>query len=123
MKNKILRAVLIVSLVMPMGMLSGQGLPTILSTSELEHLVATIVSDFSKNTSTNDASWVGRNAYERNSRTIKIFDAQDQLLLEVQVRNPRDLKHKELQQLLGLSDYLTSYGGTKYFRLDFIEEQ
>lgn len=49
---------------------------------------------------------------------IKIYDANDELLLEAPITKLRQYKNKHLRKLLNASDYLTEYGNTKYYRLD-----
>ncbi|WP_420385919.1 hypothetical protein [Roseivirga sp.] len=49
---------------------------------------------------------------------IKIYDANDVLLLEAPITKLRQYKNKHLRKLLNASDYLTEYGNTKYYRLD-----
>lgn len=49
---------------------------------------------------------------------IKIFDANDVLLLEAPITKLRQYKNKHLRKLLNASDFLTEYGNSKYYRLD-----
>lgn len=49
---------------------------------------------------------------------IKIYDSNDELLLEAPITKLRQYKNKHLRRLLNASDYLTEYGNTKYYRLD-----
>lgn len=49
---------------------------------------------------------------------IKIYDANDELLLEAPITKLRQYKNKHLRRLLNASDFLTAYGNSKYYRLD-----
>lgn len=49
---------------------------------------------------------------------IKIYDANDVLLLEAPITKLRQYKNKHLRKLLNASDFLTEYGNSKYYRLD-----
>lgn len=49
---------------------------------------------------------------------IKIYDTNDELLLEAPITKLRQYKNKHLRKLLNASDYLTEYGNSKYYRLD-----
>lgn len=49
---------------------------------------------------------------------IKVYDNNDELLLEAPIRKLQQSKNKHLRKLLNASDFLTEYENTKYYRLD-----
>jgi len=49
---------------------------------------------------------------------IKVYDSNDELLLEAPIRKLRESKNRHLRKLLNASDFLTEYEDTKYYRLD-----
>ena len=49
---------------------------------------------------------------------IKVYDDNDELLLEAPIRKLQESKNKHLRKLLNASDFLTEYEDTKYYRLD-----
>ncbi len=49
---------------------------------------------------------------------IKVYDGNDELLLEAPIRKLQQSKNKHLRKLLNASDFLTEYGNVKYYRLD-----
>ncbi len=49
---------------------------------------------------------------------IKVYDSNDELLLEAPIRKLQQSKNKHLRKLLNASDFLTEYDNTKYYRLD-----
>lgn len=51
-------------------------------------------------------------------QVIKVYDNNDELLLEAPIRKLQESKNKHLRKLLNASDFLTEYEDTKYYRLD-----
>ena len=51
-------------------------------------------------------------------QVIKVYDSNDELLLEAPIRKLQQSKNKHLRKLLNASDFLTEYDNTKYYRLD-----
>lgn len=51
-------------------------------------------------------------------QVIKVYDKNDELLLEAPIRKLQESKNKHLRKLLNASDFLTEYEDTKYYRLD-----
>ncbi|MFY0594364.1 hypothetical protein [Roseivirga sp.] len=49
---------------------------------------------------------------------IKVYDSEDELLLEAPIQKLQESKNKHLRKLLNASDFLTEYENTKYYRLD-----
>lgn len=49
---------------------------------------------------------------------IKVYDSNDELLLEAPIVKLQQAKNKHLRKLLNASDFLTEYDNTKYYRLD-----
>lgn len=49
---------------------------------------------------------------------IKVYDSNDELLLEAPIRKLQQSKNKHLRKLLNASDFLIQYDNTKYYRLD-----
>jgi len=49
---------------------------------------------------------------------IKVYDNNDELLLEAPIRKLQQTKNKHLRKLLNASDFLTEYDNIKYYRLD-----
>lgn len=49
---------------------------------------------------------------------IKVYDSNDELLLEAPIRKLQQSKNKHLRKLLNASDFLTEYDNIKYYRLD-----
>ncbi len=49
---------------------------------------------------------------------IKVYDSNDELLLEAPIRKLQQAKNKHLRKLLNASDFLTEYDNKKYYRLD-----
>ena len=52
-----------------------------------------------------------------NLPTIKIFDANDELIYEVTVDNIEDIKDKKVLSLIHQSDFLMSFENTSYYKL------
>lgn len=50
---------------------------------------------------------------------IKVYDNNNELLLEAPIRKLQESKNKHLKKLLNASDFLTEYDNIKYYRLDF----
>jgi hypothetical protein len=51
-------------------------------------------------------------------KIIKIFDCNDELLLEAPITKLRQTENKHLRKLLNASDFLTSFSNASYYRLD-----
>mgnify|MGYP001045655836 CR=1 FL=1 len=51
-------------------------------------------------------------------KIIKIYDCNDELLLEAPIAKLRQAQNKHLRKLLNASDFLTSFSNTSYYRLD-----
>lgn len=51
-------------------------------------------------------------------KIIKIYDCNDQLLLEAPITKLRQAQNKHLRKLLNASDFLTSFSNSSYYRLD-----
>ena len=52
-------------------------------------------------------------------KIIKIYDCNEELLLEAPITKLRQSKNKHLIKLLNASDFLTSFSNVSYYRLDF----
>lgn len=49
---------------------------------------------------------------------IKVYDSNNELLLEAPITKLSQSKNKHLRKLLNASDFLTEFSNTKYYRLD-----
>ncbi|PIQ47442.1 MAG: hypothetical protein COW03_15050 [Cytophagales bacterium CG12_big_fil_rev_8_21_14_0_65_40_12] len=51
-------------------------------------------------------------------KIIRIYDNNDELLLEAPIHTLDQMRNKELRRLVNASDYLTSYNGTFLYQLN-----
>lgn len=118
MKTRIFNILLVVCLAIPFGTYASQIVPPTMTANELEILISSIQSDFDRYGAEENVNRVSTIDTFKKGKTIKIFDAMDQLVFELELTNPHQWQHPKLQQLLGASHFLTSYGGTWYYHLE-----
>jgi hypothetical protein len=91
-----------------------------LTKAEAMELVAEVKEEFNLDESTSKEFVIDDegNVSPAAIKIIRIYDNDNELLLEAQIHTIKQMRNQELRRLVNASDFLTSYNSTHYYQLN-----